>query len=322
MSTPRFLKAILLAVLTAFLCNASVAVADDFDKSAPAIPIAAFGEDGDRVPDFVRDLLPEGFFGMSLTEAVANRQSYTALWRIPKSRATQQTELGSEAMSSVVEVPVRELKLRLVLTGDTARRNDVVISAQARGTGAARNFLVGVEPGEDLRLNADELAGFDVLYFLSLKPFSARLHARADGRIRSTALEVMEARRRDDAEAKSGAGYCSEVQRYVEICVTGTAACVTAWADRYEHGTQPGGLPYYFVDVDYPTPGDAFHVGYSSFFWRGTCEMTSYYTRNGDKRHRWLGLDDTLFFCDQSTALCTSGCEDPGVPDSFTVNCD
>jgi len=317
----------LILLLVGALALGQAALAQDLGRAdvPDGLALAHFGQTGDRVPELAREFLPRDFFTMQMTEPLANRKNFTAIWSIPKTLGAQALSLGAEATSTLVEQPIRHFEARLVLGNDGDVRNDLTLSATTHGGREVRNFLVGVEPGEQMVLDISTLKDFEALYLLSLQDFSASVEVRADGKRIHRDLEVMTPVRRAapvDAKGsfdKSGSIYCAEIQRSIQICLSGT--CVTGYADRYDRGyTWPDGDPVYYVDVDYPSQGDAFHVGGGAgvVSTDPECKQYRYYTHRTDnsKTHYWNGLDNTLFSCQSSTAVCNTGCTD-----TFQIDC-
>lgn len=285
------------------------------------LPLEDFGQDGERLPELARELLPEGFFSRSMTEPLANRRNYSAHWEIPKTRELTSVDGRGHAVTASVPLASEDLRVRLFLHNPGEGRADVVISASGP---EVRNFLVGVEGGRRLVLDAGSLKSADTLVFLSPHPFLVSVEVRVRGeatRRMLTRMEPLEALR-EPAEApfSRASAYCGEVGRYVDVCSRGN--CITAWAERYEKlCCWTEGEPIYYVNVDYPLKGEGFHVGTGAshtLLDPEPCRQVIYFTQRagGTDTHRWRALDDTLFHCEPSTAECTSGCSEV-----FEISC-
>lgn len=323
-------KTLCLMLTCLILALVSSAAARDLGaKGLPdGVAIEAFGLGGERLPALARAVLTEGYFTRDLIESITHRQNYGTSFRPPRSVESFKLVIGGESTSETTRVPVENLSLRVILKNAADRPNDISISARHLGEHRSHNFVVQVEPGEKIVIDADGVVDADLFYLTSMQAFEARVELDADGRVWGQGLEVAEPiRRPEEIQNKVVVDYCTETQRFIWICAMGGSGCSIGWADRYDTGRTwaSTGEPIYYVDIDYPSIGSPFHIGNSAgrADYTPACDQTSYMTHRVDysRQHSWSMLDRTLFLCSGSSAYCNMGCEDPGVPDSFSVSC-
>lgn len=316
----------LLALLTTSMVALTGALAAQDRDDKGRLPLEAFGKSS-AYAQSIGSLFEEDFFSTNMMRSVANRENYTAFYAIPRQVPESQLVPGA-AESHRLEYRDVTPVVHVDLTNEADRANQVIVSAVNSRTGLARNHLIPLEAGATVRIAASDLGGFDTVYLLAIQAFSAQVDSLAEGRsIDRQALEVLAPRaERQESPAvpgKAASRWCAEVERAVDICVTGTSDCVTAWAKRAFAGSGFG-IQFYDLNVEFPK-GTAFHVtnGTAASSSDPECKMGRYFTRrtNNSKFHQWDGTDDMLFDCASSTATCTSGCSAPGVPANFTVTC-
>ena len=318
-------KMTLLAVVTTLVVSLPCALVAQERGEEARETLASFGKSS-AYAQSIGSLFEDDFFATNMMGAVANRENYTASYAIPRQVPVGQFEAGAAEDHRVAYRGVDPV-VHLDLTNDAERANQIIVSLVDSRTGRTRNHLVPLEVGASARIAAADLSGFDTLYLLAIQAFSAQVDALSERRSfdRQT-LEVMVPRVDPQADKLPGKGtsmYCADVERAVDICVTGTSDCVTAWAKR-AFVLASGSIQFYDLNVEFPK-GTAFHVanGTGASSSNPACKMVRYFTRRTDnsKFHQWDGTDDMFFGCSSSTATCTSGCSAPGVPSNFTVTC-
>jgi hypothetical protein len=278
-------------------------------------PIAHFGADGAAVPAAARELLPEGFFTLSLLRGIADPGNYSAVLDLGELLAADGEAAGGQVI--------------LTLNNGARRDNDLVLVAPATGKLPDRNFLVRLAGEGERRLDISSLVGVPSLYVLSLQEFNARVEIRSGaGKARTAELTTAMPASGGLAEAKSGGGcndqnYCTNCSQTIQI--SGSGGTVNARAVRAFWYTASSGHDYYKVNVQYPVAGPYFHCHYSTFASGTECKASDYTTfrpstpgvcsvGTATAVHSWDNLDATLFQGVPSSASCLSGCSD-----TFTI---
>lgn len=295
-----------------FLLTAPMAWAQDVR------PIADFGASGAGVPAFVRDLLPDGFFGKSLTKDIAGGDNHVAALDLSPSSPDLVGMRRAFSMDG----------LTLVVENTNDDVSTVVISAEYGGGARVVNHVIRLEAGGRQEVDLSALAAGPSLHLVSMLPFSAAVSfdSNQDGGL--TTLDVGPLLRRaigpthgeGEAPAVKWGTPCGPLQKDIKICAAGTTNCVMARANRdyYPHHIRPQQFRA-VAFVSYPI-GTAFHCPINDTpFSMTACSAGSYKTKRCDGtpyRHIWNGLDNTFNTCTASTATCTSGCVG-----SFDVTC-
>ena len=293
------------------------------DAEIAPTPLEAFGPSSAYAQE-VGSLLEDGFFSTSMIRSLAGRENYAATYSIPNQVPEVRLTPGAKAESEIALRTITERKVRLDLVNDADYASQIIVSTVNSRTGTTRNHLVPLEVEASATVEASILDGYDTITLLSLQAFSVHVEARGDGQlIENKALEVLAPRIAADAgtPGAKASPWCQNVNRFVNLCVSGTSSCVIALAKR-NFWRFFDGKELYKLDVEFPA-GTPFHVGVGTFTspFNPVCKMKRYRTHQvaGSKNHNWDGTDDMMFNCVPSTATCINGCS--GVPSNFDVAC-
>ncbi len=300
----RTMKLVLLGVALLLAATSSV-------WAQETQPIAHYGEAGDGVPDYVRNLLPEGFFTKNLTKDIVGGENYVGALDLSPSNPDL---FGASHPFSLANTFV----FLENVNDDVA---DVVISAEYGNGKRVENYLVHLAGGERRSIDLSGLEPGPSLHLVSMLPFSASVSFEGgDVRAKATRQDIGPTLRRaigvndaagDSSGLSKSSSACGPLQKDVKICNAGTTDCVMARANRdyYPHLFRPQYRAIAFIS--YPI-GTAFHCPINDhIFSVSTCSAGSYKTKRCDGtpyRHIWNGLDNTFNSCTPSTANCTSGC--------------